>query len=164
MFQVTPQPFVRVELRRVGWEELERESPVVVFDKASHCEGLVGVDVVPDYDDPSAHMTQEMSEEYQDLLGGDRSGTHQDVQLPLIADARDRRELRPTIAVADNGRLSSWSPGPDSGRDQTETALVGKDQRGFLSAGFFLIRGQSFWIQRCTTASSRSIARPVGRW
>lgn len=100
----------------------------------------------------------------QDLLGRDRSGTHQDVQLPLVTDARDRRELRPAIAVANNGRLSSWSPRPDSGRDQTETALVGEDQRGFLPAGFFLIRGQSSWTQRSTAASFRSIARPVGRW
>ena len=164
MFQVTPQPFVGVELRRVGREELEREPPVVVCDKASHRDGLVGPDVVPDYDDPSVHMAQEVSQEYQDLLGGDRSGTDQDVQLPLVADAGDRRELRPAIAVADNGRLSTWSPGPDSGRDQAETALVGEDQRGFLLAGFFLMRGQSFWIQRSTAASSRSIARPVGRW
>ena len=140
MFQVAPQPFIGVEFRRVGWEELERESPVVLRDKALDRDSPVGVDVVPNHDHPSAHMTQEVSKEYQDLLGGDRSGTHQDIQLPLVADARDGRELGPAITVADPGGLPSWSPGPDSRRDQTEAGLVGEDQRGFLPAGFFFFQ------------------------
>jgi hypothetical protein len=164
VFQVTPQPFIGVEFRRVRWEKLEGDPLVILFDKPSHCDGPVGVDVVPNQDDSSAHMTQEMSKEDQDLLCRDRPGSHQDVEPSFVADPRDRRELRPAIAVADHGCLSSWGPSPDSGRDQTETGLVGENQRGFLLAGFFLIRGQSFLIQRSTAASSRSIARPVGRW
>lgn len=108
-------------------------------------------------------MTQEMPEEYQDLWGCDRSGPYQDVQLPFVTDARDGRELRPAVTVADDGSPALWGPGPDSRRDQTETGLVGEDQRGFLPVGFFLIRGQSSSIQRSIAASSRSIARPVGR-
>ena len=163
-FQIAIEIFVGVELRGVGRQVLDRQtSPVVVYE-ALDGDRPVSVQVVPDHDHPATHVAQKMAEENQDLLRGDRPMTDQDVQLPIRADARDRRELRPAIAVRDHRGMPLGSPGTDTSRDQAEPALIYEDQRGFQPARFFLMRGHSSRTHRRTSASSRSTARPVGRW
>lgn len=125
---------------------------------------LVGGHVVPDQDDPAAHVPEQMPDEHEHLRGGDGAAANQDVQLPLRTDAGDGGELGPGIAVDDDGGLSPGGPGPNPRRNQAESALVGEDQRGLLPLGFFLIRGHSWRSQRWTSRSSRSVARPVGLW
>ena len=164
MLQVTPHPFVRIQLRRVGRQILDRQPTAVVMHEALDRDRFVRVHVVPDEDDPSPDMAQQMTEKHEYLLGSDAPGPDQDVELPCRAHTGDRRELRPSIAVRQDRCLSSGSPSADSSRDQAEAALVREDQCCFLAAGFFLMRGQSSRIHRRTSASSRSRARPVGRW
>ena len=164
MFEITPHPLVGVELGGVRGQVLEREPAGVVQSESLDRGGLVRFDVVPDQDDLPPHVTKQVLEEDENLLGGDGSATHKDVELPLVADPGDRGELRPAIAVSHHGRLPDGRPGPDAGRNETETTLVGEDKRGLQRAGFFLIRRQSCRIQRRTSTSSRSMARPVGLW
>ena len=162
-FHPRPDVLHGVELGGVGWQELEREPTASAVDQALDGNGLVRSDVVPDHDDPATDVAKQVPEKYENLRSSDRPRTHQDVQLALRADARDRRELRPAIAVSDDRRLPLRRPGPDARGDQAEAALISEDQRGFQSAGFFLMRRQSSRTQRCTSASFRSMARPVGR-
>ena len=143
MLQIPPYPLVGVQLGGIRRQVLEREPATVFDDEVLHPDGLVWVDVVPNHDDPAAHVTKQVSEEDENLRGGNRSRSNQDVQLPLGADAGDRGELGPAIAVSDQGRLPFRGPRPDASGNQSEATLVGEDQRGLLPAGFFLIRGQS---------------------
>jgi hypothetical protein len=48
-------------------------------------------------------------------------------------------------------------------RPFAQSALVDKDDRAPLAAGFFLIRGHSTFFQFRIAASSRSSAHPIGR-
>jgi len=164
LLQIAPHPFVGVEFGRVRRKTLDREAVAMVLDKARHGHGLARVDVVPDHDDAAADVTKQMSEKDQDLFRDDRPGTHQDVELSVRAHPRDRGELRPAIAVPDDGGLALRGPGPEASRNQAEAALVDEDQRGFLPVGFFLMRSHSSRIQRWTSASFRSTACPVGPW
>ena len=164
LLEIAPDPLVGVEFGGVRGEILQREPTAVVVDEPPDRGGLVGVDVVPDEDDPAAHVPEQMPEEHEHLRGGNRAAADQDIKLPLRADARDGRELGPGIAVDDDGGLSPGGPGPNARRNQAEAGLVGEDQRGLLPLGFFLIRGHSWRSQRWTSRSSRSVARPVGLW
>lgn len=163
LLEIAPNPLVGVELGGVWGEILQREPAVVVVDEPLDRDGPVGIDVVPDEDDPTADMTEQVLEEYEHLRGGNRAPADQDVELPLRADPRDGRELGPGIAVGDDRGLSPGGPGPNARRNQAEAGLVGEDQRSLLPLGFFLIRGHSWRSQRWTSSSSRSVARAVGR-
>lgn len=164
LFEVAPDPFVRVEFGGIGGKVLHREPLAAVLNAASDGSGLVGLDVVPDEDNPTAYMAEQVPEEHQHLWGGDRSAANQNVELPIGADTGDSGELGPTGAVGEDGGLSCRGPGANTGGNQAEAGLVGEDQRGFLPSGFFLTRGHSCRSQRWTSRSSRSMARPVGLW
>lgn len=137
MFEIAPHPLVGVELGGVRGQVLEREPAGVVQSESLDRGGLVRLDVVPDEDDPPAHVTKQVPEEDEDLFGGDGSTAHQDVELPTVADPGDRGELRPSVAVSHYGRLPDGRPCPDAGRNETEATLVGEDKRGLQRAGFF---------------------------
>ena len=164
LFEIPPYPLIGVEFGGVRGQILEREPAGVVLSELLDGDGLVLVDVVPDQNDPPVHVTQQVPQKDQDLFGCDGSPAHQDIQLAPVADSGDRGELRPAVAVSHNRRLSYGRPGSDASRDETETTLVGEDQRRLQPAGFFLIRGQSCRSHRRTSTSSRSMARPVGLW
>ena len=139
MLEIAPDPLIGVELGSVRGEILQREPTAVVVDEPPDRGGLVGVDIVPDEDDPAVDMMEQVPEEYEYLRGGNRAAADQDVELPLRADARDGRELGPGIAVGDDGGLSPGSPGPNARRNlRLRRSLVGEDQRGSLPFGFFL--------------------------
>jgi hypothetical protein len=163
VLEVAPDPLVRVEIRRIGREVLERDSTGMLGGEGSDGMGLVSVEVVPEQDDSTPDVSQEVSEEQQDPRGVDRTAAHEDVEASVVADPRDGRELRPRIAMYDDRGVPSRGPRADSGGDQAETGLVGEDQDRSLAAGFFLMRGQSFRSHRAMAASSRSRARDIGR-
>ena len=104
---------------------------------------LVRLDVVPDQDDPPAHVTQQMPQKDEDLRRGDGSTANQDVQLTPVADPGDRGELRPAIAVPDDRCLAFRSPGPSDGRTFADATLVLEDDPGLSSLGVFLLSASS---------------------
>ena len=63
-----------------------------------------------------------------------------------------------------HGRLPLWRPCATAVRPLAQSACVDEDDRAPLGLGFFLISGHRFCFQHWIAASSRSRARPVGRW
>jgi len=164
LLQIPPHPFVRIEFGGVGRKVLQAEASSLIVHEASDRGGLVGLHIVPDKDDSTGHMPEQMPQKHEHLRSGDGAAANQEVQLPLGTDTRDGGKLRPTVPVGHHWGLPFGRPSSDTGRDQAEAGLVREDQRGFLLLGFFLMRGHSCWSQRWTSRSSRSEARLVGRW
>jgi hypothetical protein len=160
---VAPHVFDRIELRRVPRERLQRDpaalSAHVVVDDAA----AVGGQPVPDDEQLPAEMALEVREELDDLRAFDWSGEEPEVEAPP-RDPRDRREQVPVKVVLEDRRLPARRPGAAAVGALGQSALVDEDDRLPLGGSVFFTAGQRTRFQWRIAASSRSRARPVGRW
>lgn len=78
-----------------------------------------------------------MFDEANDLEAGNGGGDQMQVSVGIGGDGRDRRQLGPTGAVAQDGRLALGRPGSARRGQQGEIAFVHKHQRGLQLLGFF---------------------------
>ncbi len=129
---VRPHAFVRVQLGRVGREELQVKSRVAAA-QLSHRRPLVDRGVVQEHDDVAAQVTQEMAEEGADVGLADVVTVAAEVEPHAVAHGADRkpgddREAIVSVAVVDAGRLAAGGPGPAEGRNQEEARFVDEDQ------------------------------------
>ena len=88
-------------------------------------------------------------------------------QPPPHRQHGERRNDRQTVVAIPtvlNRRLTTRRPGAAHHRLEQKTAFVDQDDAPTPSAGFFLIRGQSFSRHFRTASSSRSRARRSGFW
>lgn len=122
----------------------------------------MGFEIIPDKDHPAPDVAKEMTDKDFKLLRGDRSFADKDQETAVGGNARYGRQLGPRRSVKNNRCLAFGSPCLDTGRNQPETGLVGEDEGGFESAGFFLMRGHSFLTHRLMAASFLSLARAAG--
>ena len=98
------------------------------------------------------------------LRTSDGSRKQLKVEVPP-RNAGNRRKRFPIEVVLDNRRLSSWRPSPASVEETfTESTLVNKNYCSSLSFSVFFNCGHRCFFQRRIFSSSRSIARPTGRW
>src|SRR6266704_225435 len=104
-----------------------------------------------------------MHEKLDDLRTTDRSWKQSEVEVPP-GHARHRRQRLPVKVILQHRRLSAWRPGTAAVRALAQSALVDEDDGAPLFAGFFLISGQRFCFHSRIFSSSRSSARPTGRW
>ncbi len=164
--QARPDFFVGVQLRGVGGEELQMETGEAATD-LSNTVSFVNAGVVPDHDDGSAEMTQEVPKERTDLVVLDVLRMALEVQTDMLTLRRDRDsgdhgEAVPAIAMVNDRGLAARRPGlPDVG-DQEEARLVDEDDVGTQPRSVFFTRGQSLRFQRSMASSSRSKARRSG--
>src|SRR5439155_7386313 len=104
-----------------------------------------------------------MGEELDDLWAADRSRKQAEVEVPP-RHPRHRRQHLPVEVILQHRRLSPWRPSAAAVRALAQSAFVDEDDSSPLFLGFFLIYGQRCCFQRRILSSSRSSARPTGRW
>jgi hypothetical protein len=73
-------------------------------------------------------------------------------------------ELVPCEAVLQDWRLSFGRPGPNAVRSFAHPGFVDEDDGSAFSRAVFFKAGQRFFFHRRMAASSRFLARPLGRW
>jgi hypothetical protein len=78
--------------------------------------------------------------------------------------SRHRRQHLPVEVILLDRRLSARRPGAAAVRVLAQSAFVDEDDGPPLFLGFFLISGQRCCFHRRIFSSSRSSARPAGRW
>src|SRR5258706_9079290 len=163
-FQVVPDPFDGVEIRRVAWKLLQMDPlggslDQEVFDRLAAVNG----GPIPDDEEFAAHLAQEQAQE-TDHLGtviGPRLGLQE--EAPVAAEGADGRAMISGEGDAQHGRLPTARPGPHVMREQIEPRLVYPDKTPLLVVGFFLSAGQRCSHQPRMAASSRCVARSMGR-
>ena len=90
-------------------------------------------------------------------------GKQSEVEVPP-GHARHRRQRLPVKVILQHRRLSLRRPGTAAVGALAQSTFVDEDDGPAFFSGFFLISGQRFCFQRRIFSSSRSSARPTGRW
>jgi len=165
-FGVGPDGFVGVELRGVGRKEFEMQSREPSTDFPNPFSS-VNAGVVPNHNDVSAEVAQQVSEEFAHLVVPDVLRVALEVQADAATpgrdgEARNHGEAIMAVAVMNERRLAARSPGLSHRGDQEETRLVDEDDVGTQPRSVFFTRCQSLRFQRSIFASSRSKARRSG--
>ncbi len=165
-FGVGPDGFVGVELWGVGRKEFEMQprEPAADFPNPF---SFVNAGVVPDDDDGTAEMAQQVAEESAHLAIADVVRVALEVQADAPTpgskrDARDHGDAIMPVAMMNDGRLTARSPGLSHCGDQEEARLVDEDDVGTQPRSVFFTRGQFVRFQRSMNSSSRSSARRSG--
>lgn len=165
---MAPDRFDRVEFRRVSREILAVQ-PRMAPKEAFHRRGFVDVEIVPDEDDVSTEMAEEVPQEEDHPFGVDiQIGGQGKVKSDPVTPGRDRddcddRYLLPVASsLVEDWRLSARCPGSTDQRRQKQPAFVEENEVGVQPPGVFFIRGQSFLTHRRMASSSRSRARRSG--
>ena len=118
---------------------------------------------VPDDQQLARKMTQQMREKLDDLRAADGSWKQPEIEVPP-SDSRHHRKCLPREVVLQHRCLSFRCPGACAVRALAQSAFVGEDDGTPFFSGFFLIPGQRFRFHARMLVSSRSRARPTGRW
>lgn len=130
---IVPNELGRVQFRGVPGEEVIMNPQAIIVKESFDRPGLMRAASVPKKHKAPLQVTQEMSQEGQNLGMPDvLQGMKTDVQSgsPLTRGDRDRgdgRYLRPTTGDLKNRSLSDRRPGLADGRNKAESALIEED-------------------------------------
>src|SRR5438477_7112714 len=159
---------LRVQRRRVGWQPVE-----VVGGRVSGHEGLhrvrpMRMESVPGDDHRTADLPPEIPQRADDLRAMDRPGEMSGVEARGTGQRRDQgddtRDLPPLAHPPQDGRVPPRGPGRADAGPKRVTRLVHEGNGTPCAASPLFRRGQSRWSHASTKASSRSLARGIGRW
>jgi len=165
-FGVSPDGFVGVELRGIGRKAFEMQPGELTAD-LSNSFSFVNARVVPDDEDVSTEVAQQVPEEFADLVVSDVLRMTPEVQADAPTpgsngDARNHGDAIMPVAMMNDGRLSARSPGLSHRGNQEEARLVDEDDVGTQPCSVVFTRGQFVRFQRSMTSSFRSSARRSG--
>ena len=123
----------------------------------------MGLGAIPDYQQSARQMTQQMGKEVHHLRGADGSLVKPEIEVPP-SDASEGRKHLPVEMILQPWGLSARGPRAHPMGPLAQPTFVDEDDGAPLAERFFLSRGQRTRFQYRMASSSRSIARPVGRW
>ena len=158
-----PQILHRIELRSVSRKELQPQAPLLAAHKIPHQTAAMTPQPIPDNQQLPRKMSQKMCEELDHLRAADGAGKKTKVEVPP-GDSGHGREGPPVEVVLQDGRFAARRPRATAMRSLTQSAFVDEDDGAALVFGLFFNCGQRSCFHRRIFSSSRSIARPVGRW
>lgn len=142
--ELCPDVLVRVKLRRI-WRKPFHRQPLVECQESLRFLRPMNISTIPDDDDVSANLSQELPKKADQLRRFHVSVCIQsDVQAKAASgwrngDAGDGRNLSAVPSrVAEYRGRSTESPGAPDERKHREASLVENNTRRFLPIGFFL--------------------------
>ena len=170
LLEPTPEVFHGVEIRSIGGKEVLLK-PWRIAEKRPSLFGPVWQETVPEDDGRGLEMAGKLVEKAAYVNGvevGIRKETEEKAYTIFLRRHEQGRYGRNLSVGAgslrQNRRIPARCPAsPDQGRHE-QTAFVYKDDGGSEPCGFFLMRGQSSFLQRLISFSSRSLARRRGLW
>ena len=118
---------------------------------------------IPDDEQLAGNVAEQVRQELDDLGAADCARKQPKVKVPP-RHPRHRRQHLPVEVILQHWGLSPWRPGAAAVRALTQSAFVDEDDGAAFVVGFFLISGQRCCFHRRILSSSRSCARPTGRW
>ena len=123
----------------------------------------MGLRTIPDHQQLAWQVAQQMTQEVHYFGRANGSLVKPEIEVPP-SDAGHRREQLPIEMILQHRSLSARGPGAHPMGPLAQPALVDKDDGTPFAERFFLIRGQPTRFQSRMAFSSRSSARPLGRW
>ena len=163
-----PDAFVGVELGCVAREVVQLKARKTTTQGADRFP-LVDRSVVPDQEDRTSQMTEEVTQELAHLGMLDVLQMETEVESKVTTawtdrDPGDHRDAVSPLPMANHRCACTWGPGFVDTWSHEETRLVGEDEVGTQPRGFFLMRGHCSRFQRSIRSSLRSKARRSGFW
>ena len=164
MLEVVPDPFVRVQVWRLPRQLLQPELATRSLSQ-ERLDGLITVDrgTIPDDQQLAADVGHQMGQEARHICAIERSCLHLHQQPPLRGDATDHREMIPRQWHIQNGAVPTPRVGPHPPRHQIQGGFVSPDDRAPFAPCLFLSAGQPSAYHAVLAASSRWVARWMGR-
>jgi hypothetical protein len=161
LFLVRPQILDRIQFQRIGRQELQTESAVLLAHEVPYYAAAVAGQSVPDAQQLTGNVAQRMREKLDDPQAADGSRKQPKVEVPPRYP-RHRRQHLPVEVILQHRRLSTRRPSAAAVRALTQSAFADEDDRPAFFLGLFN-SGQRFWFHIRIFSSSRSSSRPVGR-
>jgi hypothetical protein len=161
VFAVRPDVFHRIQFRRVGREVLHFQAAVLVTNELPGDCAFVGRKPIPNQQDVSFDVAEQVFEKLDDLFGPD--GLLEDLEIKIPdGEASDNGESLPVEVELKDRRLSAWRPRAPPVGTLAEAAFVYEDNRPAFLLSFFLISGQRWHFHSSIAVWFRSRARPTG--
>ena len=142
-FEICPDKFIGIKLRRISWEVKGLDSRIAFKEPLDEL-GSVERASVPEKDDRAFEVTAKVSEKLPDLFSPDvLVGVKTRVEAKTFSLGRDRdggdsRDFCPASGDHERRRFSFNRPGSLEIRDKRESALIQEDQAGSKPIGLFL--------------------------
>src|SRR5689334_20571815 len=144
-------------------QRFDHQPTALGADEVADQGGPVRWQPVPYHQQLALELAPQMAEEIDDVRAPDRARVEPEVEVPP-GDGGDGRQHFPVEMMVQHRSLSPRRPGTHPVGPLAQSALVDEDDGAPLAERFFLIRGQRYFFQFRIAASSRSRARPTGRW
>src|SRR6516165_3963319 len=165
-FMVLPIPpyvFHRIKLRGVGWQVFQTDRALLIGHKLLNQTAAVGFGAVPNHQQFLLDVTPKMAEKLHHLGTANTALVQLKVKIPP-GDPGHRGKRLPVKAILQHRGLTFGRPRPTAMWPLAQSALIDEHYRASFLLGFFLSLGQLRFFHRSMAGSSRSNARPVGRW
>lgn len=165
-FGAGPHAFIGIEVRCVA-REIRQAEARMLLEEGPHDRPAVNVAVVPDDDDRSSEMSQEITQERTGVRRAEILAVQLEVEPapPPCGTERqpgDHRDAVVFLPMAQDGSLAARRPGAPHGWNQEEARFVDEDEVGAQPRGVFFTRGHSRAVHSAIAASSRWRARRSG--
>lgn len=140
-----PARLDRIELRGIGRRAFQVQARVACAQgrQIRVRAGRVDGGAVPDHDDMSTKMLEQIPEKVVDFLMRNVLRIQAEVQAQAPAPGTDRQatddgDTRTLVAMPHDGGLADRCPGTSDGGNQQEARFVGKDEVGTQPRSVFL--------------------------
>ena len=163
VLQMTEDVLARIQFGRIRGKIFQLNTTVLALDKEFHQRTAMRRQSIPDHQQWSRNVSQEVTQKFDQLWSPDRPFEQTKVKVPP-ADSGDQRQYLPIEVVLQHRRLSFRRPSAAAVWPLAQSTFVDKDDRPPFDFGFFFSSGHRPLFQRRIAGSSRSKALPVGRW
>src|ERR1700690_160136 len=163
VLEMAPDVFGRIQFGRVGGQLFDLNGTVQGLQVVAHERRAMGSQSVPDDQQRLADLLPEGVQELDDLRSLDGAGKESEIEA-AEGDSGNDRQLAPVEVVLQDRSLALRRPGTHSGRPLAQSGLVDEDDDPPLFRSVFFRAGQRVCFQCLIRPSSRSSARPEGRW
>ena len=163
LLEMTPDVLGGIQFGGIGWQGLQVDALVQCADEVPHRPTAVNPRAIPDNQQSSGQMPQQMAQELDDLGTLDRSVKELEIEVGE-GQSRHHRELLPIEVVLQHRRTTTRGPSANPVRLLAQSALINEDNQPIFAERFFLMSGQHCRFQWRMACSLRSSARPTGRW
>lgn len=138
LLEIAPNPFIGVQLRRIGWELLQMDPRRTTGgQKVPDRLGPVDGRPIPEHQELPGDVPQQVAQEAHHIGAVERLPAHLQQQLSRGCEPTDHGEVIPGQKRPQDGRLPPWGPRPDDGREQIERGFIHPDQRARLTLRLF---------------------------
>lgn len=158
---VCPDVTHRIQFRCVGRQVLHFQTSILAVDELLGDCAFVGWKPIPNHQDVSRDVAEQVFEKLDDLFGPDSLLEDLEVEVP-DGQASDNRKGFPVEVELEDRRLAARRPRASPVRPLAQAAFVYEDNRPTLFLSFFLISGQRLRFHSSILVSFRSRARPTG--